>query len=109
MSQEFTDHYTILDEGLFPTRAAALTAANQDTERVWFVRHGDDDGDAACEQCGNTDQDGSYQCPDCGGTMVDPEPVWDVQQDFGQFVNCVGFFVTVERCKSEHVDEIFTY
>lgn len=98
MSQEFTDHYTILDKGLFPTRAAALKAAGDDRRKVWFVRHGDG-SHCTCteEQLENDDH------------VCECEEIWDVQHDVGQFVNCAGFLVTVEPYKPEHVYEIFTY
>lgn len=55
-------------------------------DHVWFVREGDDCGDE--EDC------------DAG---------WDVEIFNGQFVNCLGFYVTIVPCAPEHRGVIFTY
>lgn len=94
---EFTDHYQIFGE-IHPTRDSALKAANQEADRVWFVRHGD--GSCDCDLDPEEDSDEH---------MCDFEETWDVVLDAGQYVNCAGFLVSVEHCKPEHHDTIFTY
>jgi hypothetical protein len=34
---------------------------------------------------------------------------WDVEPFDGQFVNCLGFFVTLEPCRADHRERIFKY
>lgn len=89
-SDDITDHYTLHGFGdgncMYNTIAEARLAASGDEKRIWFIREGDDDA-----------EDG-----------VD-DPVWSVEHWHGQFVNCLGFFVTEESCKPEHKNTIFIY
>ena len=84
---EFTDHYSIIGN-LRDTLAEALKAANQEHDRVWFVRHGDSIDDEESN---------------------DADDAWEVEINRSQYVNCVGFFVTVEACRTGHDSIVFTY
>jgi hypothetical protein len=96
---DITDHYELLesDDGdiIHQSLERARRTADDNPDRIWFVRHSDTD----C-QCG-ADWEEGIEC-DC-------EPDWDVELYRGQFVNNVGFLVTTEPCRPEHRDEIFTY
>jgi hypothetical protein len=99
---DITDHYTVGE--CFSTLAEAQEAAGNDPDRIWFVRGGDDT---------DTDEDGylidedGKPVRDDNGNLVDY--TWDVELWDGQFVNCLGFFVSTEPCRPEHRNTVFTY
>lgn len=82
---DIAEYYDV-DE-IFPTYKTALQAADNEPDRVWFIRHGD----------GSSSDD------------VEDDELWDVELYKGQLVNCAGFFVSTEPCWPEHWDTIFTY
>jgi hypothetical protein len=106
---EFTDHYEISGE-ILHTYAKAKEAAEGNEARIWFIREGEDE---------------SYWTEECGETSPDPEDEddtwyeamteeygsapWTVEPYDGQFVNCLGFFVSTEPCKPEHINAVFRY
>jgi hypothetical protein len=79
---EFLDHYTLVrpDDGVINTLDEARQLANGDASRIWFVREGDH--------------------------LEEP---WAVESWNGQFVNCLGFYVTIEPVRPEHKHEVFDY
>lgn len=113
---EFTDEYELVRDEVFPSLEAALAAAEGNERRIWFIREGDEGGTEACADCGDVgdiveDGDDHWICG-CGHRNKGPSFVdykWDVERWRGQFVNCLGFFVTTEPCKPEHDIAIFTH
>ena len=96
---DILDAYTLVNNeeghlGPFDIEEAKRHAGG-DVRRIWFVR----DGHVECE-C--TDENWE----DCECEL---EPEWTVEPWRGQFVNCLGFFVSKEKRKPEHDDTIFTY
>jgi hypothetical protein len=113
--EDFTEHYTIINPGqeLLNTLAQAKALAKNSLYRIWFVREGDDEVYWATE-CkedppGEDAEDGDYD--DWVSEMIEKHgsAPWAVELLNGQFVNCLGYFVTKETCKPEHQDEIFSY
>jgi hypothetical protein len=84
---QFLAHYRLVDfrgQWLMSLEEARLKAFN-DSARIWFVRHGDNDTEGATESA------------------------WEVESWKGRFVNCLGFFVTTDPCRPGDEDKIFPY
>lgn len=84
---EFLDHYE--EQERCQTYQEAIAAAKGETDRVWFVRHGDQD--------------------ECAEEDIDHEEIWTVENPVGKYVNCVCFFVSTKPRRPEHVDTVFDY
>lgn len=128
---EFTDHYELVEDKdgqqIHDFETAKLLSAGDD-KRMWFIREGDDFCvcPSNCPDCSQrlTDEDETetpdqYCCPNCS-KLWDYDDIrsescdcgcndYDVELWTGQFVNCVGFFVTTTPCKPEHTTTIFTH
>jgi hypothetical protein len=115
---EFLDHYTLIedDEGthVYQTYARAKEAAEGNDARIWFIREGEDEL-YWIEECGETepvfaelDED---EFSDWHESMMEKHgsAPWAVESFIGQFVNCLGFFVSTEPAKPEHQHTIFKY
>ena len=90
--KDILEHYDLVENAkIFDWLHEALKAADDNPDRVWFVRHGDDD------ECENDCED--REC----------EQTWDVELYHGQYVNRVGYFVSSEPCRPEDRNEVFTY
>ena len=70
---------------MIDTLDEAKELADGDTERIWFVRDMDEDPENL------------------------EEFYFAIEPWAGQFVNCFGFLVTVEKVKEEHRDKFFVY
>lgn len=112
---EFLNHYELVQVGqdhVVPTFQEAKEVAKGDLLRIWFIREVDD-YEFWTDECNETapDADDHAIYDKWVDDMIQKHGFapWVIESWRGQFVNCLGFFVTTKPCDPAHVDTIFTY
>jgi hypothetical protein len=115
---EFLDNYQLIedDQGshVFQTYAQAKKAAEGNDARIWFIREGEDEY-YWVEDCGETlpdfDNISEDEASDWHEAMMEKHgsAPWAVESYIGQFVNCLGYFVSTKPVRPEHQHTIFKY
>lgn len=117
---EFLDHYTPVEapdgSNIFHSLDDARKVAGGDDNCIWFIRESESDEDFWLEDCGESplpkdtpDYETAYDAWFDDMLYKHGPAPYQVSVWSGQYVNKIGFFVTVSPCRTEHRGEIFDY